>query len=78
MDSDTIEGNWKQLMGNIQKQWGKLTDDHLTQVNGSREKLTGTIQENYGVAREEAEKQISDWEEKSRSNADDDLSRKGS
>lgn len=62
MNNDTIEGNWKQLMGDIQKQWGKLTDDHLTQVEGSRKKLAGALQENYGIALDAAEKQISDWE----------------
>lgn len=77
MNSDTIEGNWKQLTGDIQKQWGKLTDDHLTQIEGSRKKLAGTIQEHYGVAREEAEKQVSDWE-KSREKAMDSLSRRNS
>lgn len=62
MNNDTIAGNWKQLIGDIQKQWGKLTDDHLTQINGSRKKLAGVLQENYGIAQEAAETQISDWE----------------
>lgn len=62
MNADIIEGNWKQLKGAVQKQWGKLTDDHLDQINGSRTKLAGVIQENYGIARDEAEKQISNWE----------------
>lgn len=62
MNSDTIEGNWKQLTGEIQKQWGKLTDDHMTQVMGSRKKLAGLIQENYGVAREDADTQVTEWE----------------
>lgn len=62
MNNDTIAGNWKQLMGDIQKQWGKLTDDQLSQVNGNRKKLAGVLQENYGIALDAAEKQISDWE----------------
>jgi uncharacterized protein YjbJ (UPF0337 family) len=66
MNNDTIEGNWKELMGDIQKQWGKLTNDHLKQVDGSREKLAGTIQKNYGIAREEAESQITEWEKSHR------------
>ncbi|MBP9721098.1 MAG: CsbD family protein [Bacteroides sp.] len=63
MNNDTIEGNWKQLMGDIQKKWGKLTNEHLTQVEGNRKKLAGVIQENYGILQDEAEKQIADWEE---------------
>jgi len=62
MNKDTIQGNWKQLIGDIQKQWGKLTDDHLTQIEGSRKKLSGALQENYGIAQEAAETQISEWE----------------
>lgn len=62
MNNDIIKGNWKQIMGDIQKKWGKLTDDHLMQLKGSREKLTGTIQENYGVVRADAEKQVAEWE----------------
>lgn len=62
MNNDTIAGNWKQLMGDIQKQWARLTSDHLEQIEGSRKKLAGALQENYGIALETAEKQISDWE----------------
>ncbi|HRQ60072.1 MAG TPA: CsbD family protein [Alphaproteobacteria bacterium] len=62
MNKDIFEGNWKQLKGEVQKQWGKLTNDNLDIINGSREKLSGLIQENYGVAKDEAEKQIKDWE----------------
>lgn len=63
MNKDTLEGDWKQLKGDVQKQWGKLTDDHLAEVNGNREKLAGEIQKSYGIAREEAEKQIKEWEQ---------------
>jgi len=61
MNSDQLKGNWKQLMGNAKKQWGKLTDDDLKQVEGHKDKLVGKIQERYGSTREEAEKQADDW-----------------
>ena len=51
MNWDRIEGNWKQLRGKVQQQWGKLTDDDLTTK----------IQERYGVAKDEAEKQVDRW-----------------
>jgi hypothetical protein len=28
MNWDRIEGNWKQLRGKVQQQWGKRTDEH--------------------------------------------------
>jgi uncharacterized protein YjbJ (UPF0337 family) len=62
MNKDIIEGNWKQLTGEVQKKWGKLTNDHLDQIAGDRTKLAGLIQENYGVAKDEAEKQVKEWE----------------
>ena len=58
MNKDQIEGNWKQMKGKIQQQWGKLTDDDLDVIEGKREELIGRVQERYGIAREEAEKQV--------------------
>tara|TARA_B100001989_G_C24541833_1_gene468073 strand:+ start:338 stop:547 length:210 start_codon:yes stop_codon:yes gene_type:complete len=63
MNKDIFSGNWKQFKGEVQKQWGELTDDQFDQIEGSREKLIGTIQENYGVLRDDAEKQVQDWED---------------
>ena len=62
MNRDIIEGNWKQLKGKAQQQWGKLTDDDFDVIAGKREQLAGKIQERYGVARDEAEKQVKAWE----------------
>lgn len=62
MNNDIIQGKWKQLSGNIQKQWGKLTDDDLTVVDGTREYLSGKIQERYGIAKDAAEDQIKEFE----------------
>ena len=58
MNSDQLKGNWKQLMGDAKKQWGKLTDDDLKQVEGRKDKLVGKIQARYGVAKDEAERQV--------------------
>lgn len=58
MNEDTIKGQWKQLSGNIKRQWGKLTDDDLKIAEGNAEYLAGKVQERYGVTREEAEKQV--------------------
>ena len=41
MNWDRVEGNWKQFRGKVKEQWGKLTDDELTQINGNREQLEG-------------------------------------
>lgn len=61
MNWDWIEGNWKLLQGRAKQQWGKLTDDDLTEIAGKHDELAGRIQARYGVAKEEAHKQIGDW-----------------
>lgn len=62
MNKDIIQGKWEQVKGDVNRQWGKLTDNALMEINGSRTKLLGKIQENYGIAHEEAEKQVAKWE----------------
>ena len=62
MNTDQLEGNWKQLKGKVREQWGKLTDDDLDVINGRREQLAGKLQERYGYAKEEAEKFINEWD----------------
>lgn len=58
MNWDVIKGNWKQMTGQVQSKWGKLTDDEVEQLEGDRQQLAGLIQERYGVAKDEAERQI--------------------
>ncbi len=62
MNWDTIKGNWKQMTGNVKEQWGKLTDDDLTVIEGKRDQLIGRIQERYGIEKEAAEEQVREWE----------------
>ena len=58
MNKDVFKGDWKMLKGKIKEEWGKLTDDDLTQINGKREQLSGALQKKYGFAKEAAEKAI--------------------
>jgi uncharacterized protein YjbJ (UPF0337 family) len=61
MNWDRVEGDWKQIKGKVQQQWGKLTDDDLDVIEGKRTELAGRLQERYGYAKDEAEKQIDSW-----------------
>jgi uncharacterized protein YjbJ (UPF0337 family) len=62
MNWDIVKGNWKQFRGEVQAQWGKLTDDHLDVISGKRIELAGKIQEAYGITKDEAEQQIKEFE----------------
>ena len=61
MNWDQIEGKWKQLKGSAKQQWGKLTDDDLDYMRGSRDQFIGRLQERYGMARDQAEKDADTW-----------------
>lgn len=61
MNTDTIQGNWKQLKGKVREQWGKLTDDDIDVINGKREQLVGKVQEAYGKTRDEAEREVENF-----------------
>ena len=61
MNWDVVEGKWKQLKGDVKRQWGKLTDDDLDVIEGNRDKLIGKIQESYGIGKDDADRQVNDW-----------------
>lgn len=62
MNWDIAKGQWKQFRGQVEEQWGNLTDDDLDKIEGKRDQLLGAVQKRYGIARDEAEKQISKFE----------------
>ena len=61
MNWDVIKGNWKQLTGSVQSQWGSLTNDDIDVIEGEQTKLAGKLQEKYGWSKDRAEKEIEDW-----------------
>lgn len=63
MNNEILAGNWKQFKGNMLEKWGKLTNDDLDVAAGARDQIVGKLQERYGLAKDEAEKQITEFEE---------------
>ena len=61
MNSDQIQGKWQQVKGSVKQNWGNLTDDDLTYIDGARDKLIGRIQERYGIQRDEADRLVKKW-----------------
>lgn len=55
MNKDEAGGNWKQFKGKVKEQWGKLTDDDMTIIEGKRDQLVGKIQ-NATVIRKSRQK----------------------
>jgi len=57
MNEDILKGKWHEMLGEVKKRWGKLTDDDLTVIAGEREKLLGLLQTKYGYTKDKAEKE---------------------
>lgn len=50
-----LTGGWTQLKGKIKEKWGQITDNDLTQAEGSVERIIGLIQRKTGTQRREVE-----------------------
>lgn len=61
VNKDVAQGKWRQFKGRAKAQWGKLTDDELTRVEGNAEELAGLVQERYGHTREQAQREVDDF-----------------
>jgi uncharacterized protein YjbJ (UPF0337 family) len=58
MNKDILAGKWKQVKGEVKRQWGDLTNDEIDQVEGQYEKMVGLLQEHYGYAQQRAEREV--------------------
>ena len=61
MNWDQVQGQWKQMKGKAQEQWGELTDDELDKDAGDRQQLEGLIQQKYGKSKEAARDEVDSW-----------------
>lgn len=66
MDDLRFKGKWNQLKGKVKQQWGNLTDDDLTYVEGQEDELYGRIQEKTGKSKDE----IKSWFDKEMNDLD--------
>ena len=60
-NQDILQGKWSELKGQVQQQWGKLTDDDLTRLSGNTEELTWVLRQRYGYGQAQAEIEIDNW-----------------
>ena len=58
MNIDIIKGQWHMIKGKLKEQWGKLTDDEITKMEGNSEELAGALQKAYGYDKDAAQKEI--------------------
>lgn len=58
MDKSELKAKWNKIRGNVQRQWGKLTDDDMDIIDGDTNILVGKLQERYDISEEEARKHV--------------------
>lgn len=60
LNKNIIEGKWTELKGDLQKSWGKLTDDELEKTKGDMKAVKGLLQQRYGQAEESFSQKVND------------------
>lgn len=58
MNSDQLEGKWKQVKGKFKQKYGDLTDNDLTYSEGKFEEFLGRLQEKTGKRKEQLKEEI--------------------
>ncbi|MEQ1878054.1 MAG: CsbD family protein [Bdellovibrionia bacterium] len=60
LNENVIKGKWLELKGEVQKAWGKLTNDELDKTQGDIKAISGLIQQKYGEAQETYLKKVTE------------------
>lgn len=58
MTTDTFEGQWRQMRGELRSWWGRISDNDFEKVAGKKDRLIGMLQEKYGYTREAAQQEM--------------------
>jgi len=59
LNENTVKGRWLEIKGEVQKSWGKLTDDELEKTKGDVKQIGGLIQQKYGEAQDSYSQKLS-------------------
>ena len=62
MNWTNIESRWGDFKVNAKQQWGRLTDQQLSDTLGRRESLASKVQEVYALSKDETERQVAEWQ----------------
>ena len=54
MNNSINKGKWRELKGEIKKNWGDLTESEIEKTEGNLDQIAGKIQQKYGETVEQA------------------------
>jgi len=60
MNNLRLKGNWNQLKGKLKQQYGELTDDDLTYIEGQEDELLGKLQNKLGKSRDDIARELNE------------------
>ena len=63
MDWDVIESRWNEYKAAAKRRWDKLSEAQIHGTRGNRGYLLKRVQEAYALSAEEAEREITAWQE---------------
>jgi len=58
MNSEQLEGKWKQVKWKFKEKYGDVTDDDMTYSEGKFDQMLGKLQEKTGKKKEELKEEI--------------------
>jgi uncharacterized protein YjbJ (UPF0337 family) len=63
MNWNYVETNWHELKAKVKQNWDKISDQQLDAVAGKRDRLCRVIQRVYAINSQQAEEQITEWQD---------------
>lgn len=61
MSNLNLKGNWNELKGKLKQEYGDLTDDDLSYVEGKEDELLGRLQKKLGKTKEDIASELKKW-----------------
>ncbi len=59
-NENVVKGKWNEFKGELQRAWGRLTDDEVEQSKGDLTALSGIVQRKYGLGQEEVRQRLNE------------------
>lgn len=58
MNASVLTSKWNQARDDVQRRWGKLTEDDVERVKGDINHLVSLVETRYGYTRKTAEREV--------------------
>ncbi len=56
-----VQSDWQRAKANVRQRWGKLTDQDIERIGGTKDRLVAALKERYGYEKDKALSEIEAW-----------------